>query len=1130
MEEISLIIDEAKLKKMTDEMLDKDVTWSMTSVSTLIDEDFLQSPEKIVLSLHKFPAIVFNDDDIEERTSRWVNKCIKKFNPYARYGVENWKNPHAKIFYIRRQKEPGRPKEEIYSNSKIVQVIKTFWELGHEHKFITKIVPDYANTGLLWSLSVFIRSLVIWERVHDFQLGIESYQQKINLTAPIITFPGIEEYDVFSIIYEPVHGIIYTNSKKEKRYGYVQKELTNDEVEFLKLFVEEIKVRLNYPDQIRRWEIDVKFYENIFPFKKKYSNDFSNSLDKSNKSVNGLNESKEHNLNIFDVQSPIRPYDEEGDNSNMDGNIGVTFDDCNITVEDEVAGVATQIKDNVTYEGNVLTNQNGEGLSKILEISPMLQKVMTVKFIDFVVNSSVRYGIEKYVCYANLSSVNHCFSDSINKSTERKTFHEACQNPKWVEAMNLEIEALFRNNTYVLVDLPPGRKAIGCKWIWKIKYKSSDEIDRYKARLVANGVGQREGIDYEETFSHVVKMLTVRCLIALSVQNNWPLFQLDVNNAFLYGDLKEEVYMELPHGYYDKNETKVCKLVKSLYGLKQAPRQWNEKLTTTLIENGFVQSKNDYSLYVKKKYCLELLSEYGFLACKLVATPLQQNVMLSYEESKSDKFLSNMTEYKKSAYAFSLSISLYCSLKGTSDQFYKGVDGLLPARLYCDSSCAISIAENLVFHEKTKHFEIDLHLVRKKVPDGIIKVLKVASASNVADVFTKGLGIAQHNEFCKKLRLVYQSSGAEVNYPALYKLAYSQPRVEAMNLEIEALFRNNTYVLVDLPLRRKAIGCKWIWKIKYKSSCEIDRYKVRLVANGFGQREGIDYEETFSHVVKMVTVRCLIALSVPFNDIFIAILVYVDDIMVTENNENEIDKFKKFLSSKFMIKDMGLLKYFLGIEVLENENGLCLSQRKYCLELLSEYGLLACKPTATPLLQNVMLSYKESESDKFLSNMTECQKVFGKLIYLYITRLDISYVVHCLSQHMHASLQSHFTAALKKQATIYRSLVESEYRCLASTTCEIIWVIKVLKDLGLDGLLPRHLYCDSSSAISIARNLVFHEKTKHFEIDLHLVREKVSDGIVKVLKVASDSNVADVFTKGLSIAQHNEFCKKTQAC
>ncbi|GKD02238.1 hypothetical protein Tco_1177212, partial [Tanacetum coccineum] len=225
-------------------------------------------------------------------------------------------NPHAKIFYIRKQKEPGKPKEEVYSNSKIIQVIKTYWELGHEHKFITEIVarranecivsitepdyknlnknniedmyllimngkvPNYAETGLLWSLSVFIRSSVIWESVHDFQLGIESYQQKVNLTVPTISFPGVEKHKMFSIIYEPVHGIIYKNSKKEKRvmrhleihkfcdatlnrvleglksynndvkYGYVQRELTNDEVEYLKLFEEEIEVSIVETDKV----------------------------------------------------------------------------------------------------------------------------------------------------------------------------------------------------------------------------------------------------------------------------------------------------------------------------------------------------------------------------------------------------------------------------------------------------------------------------------------------------------------------------------------------------------------------------------------------------------------------------------------------------------------------------------------------------------------------------------------------------------------------------------------------------------------------------------------------------------------------------------------------------------------
>ncbi|GJX55914.1 retrovirus-related pol polyprotein from transposon TNT 1-94 [Tanacetum coccineum] len=296
---------------------------------SLINQDLLylkkgrSGPKKIVLSLHKFPVIIFNNYDIEERTSRWVNKCVKKFNPYARYGVEHWKNPHAKIFYIKKQKEPRKPKEEVYSNSKIIQVIKTYLELGHEHKFITEIVarranecimsitkpdyknlnkndtediyllimigkvPDYAETGLLWSLSVFIISLVIWERVHDFQLGIESYQQMVNLTAPTISFPGVKKHKMFSIIYEPMHRIIYKNSKKEKKvmryseihkfcdatlirvleglksynndvkYGYVQRELTNDEVEYLKLFEEEIEVRLKYHNQMRRWEMHV---------------------------------------------------------------------------------------------------------------------------------------------------------------------------------------------------------------------------------------------------------------------------------------------------------------------------------------------------------------------------------------------------------------------------------------------------------------------------------------------------------------------------------------------------------------------------------------------------------------------------------------------------------------------------------------------------------------------------------------------------------------------------------------------------------------------------------------------------------------------------------------------------------
>ncbi|GKB71532.1 ribonuclease H-like domain-containing protein [Tanacetum coccineum] len=401
------------------------------------------------------------------------------------------------------------------------------------------------------------------------------------------------------------------------------------------------------------------------------------------------------------------------------------------------------------------------------------QKTLPVKFSDFVVSSNVRYGLKKYACYANLFSVNYCFSTTLNKSVEPNSYIDSCKNENWVTAINQEIEALHRNNTRVVADFPVGRKAI-------------------------------------------VKMVTVRYLIGLVVFNNWPLYQLDVNNAFLYSDLHEEVYMSLPPGYYDKNETKVCRFVKSLYGLKQAPRQWNEKLTCALIENGFIQSKNDYSLYVKGK---------------------------------------------------------------------KGI--------------------------------------------------------------------------------------------------------------------------------------------------------------------------------------------------FTALLVCVDDIDVTGNNHAEIEKFKQFLSLKFMIKDIGKLKYFMGIEVLENQNGVYLSQRKYCLELLSDYGLLACKPAATQLQQNIVFSFKESEKD---------------------------------NRHMHAPLQSHFAAGLRvlrylKQAPgtgihFYKcnkislhAFSDADWaKCPKSRKC-------VSEDLDVEGLFPVNLFCDSSFAIQITSNLVFHEKTKHFETDLHLVRGKVSSGVIKTVKI-----------------------------
>ncbi|GJX39143.1 ribonuclease H-like domain-containing protein [Tanacetum coccineum] len=431
--------------------------------------------------------------------------------------------------------------------------------------------------------------------------------------------------------------------------------------------------------------------------------------------------------------------------------------DCLSLEEDSATHIGYNIlsKGNVQDENPDLNDIAPSGDHNLEEGQPRVRRSsrptkMPAKLNDFMLDSKLKYGIEKHVNYSKLNTVNYCFATTLNKSVEPTTYYDAVKDVRWIEAMNNEIEALIRNNTWTLTDLPIGRKSIDNKWLYKIKYKASGQVDKFKARVVAKRFSQREGIDFDETFSPMVKMVTIRCLICIVVSNDWPLFQLDVNNGFLYDDLNEDIYMSLPLGFECSDKTKVCKLNKALYGLKQAPRQWNAKLTTVLAEHGYVQSKFDYSLYIK------------------------------------------------------------------------------------------------------------------------------------------------HSD-----------------------------------------------------------------------------------------------------------------------DVFVALLVYVDDFIITGNSLDEIEKFKLFLKSKFMIKDLGVMKYFLGIEVLGNSNGICITQRKYCLELIHEFGLLAAKPVTTPLPENYVLAVDESESDKFLKNIFEYQKLLGKLIYLTHTRPDISYVVHCLSQHMHAPLQSHLKVALR---------------------------------------------------------------------------------------------------------------------
>jgi len=308
-------------------------------------------------------------------------------------------------------------------------------------------------------------------------------------------------------------------------------------------------------------------------------------------------------------------------------------------------------------------------------------------------SSKVKYPLNSVLSYNKLSPSYTSFVMSISSHVEPNTYSEAVKYDCWREAIHREISALESNQTWEIVVLPKDKTVIGCKWVFKIKYKTDESIERYKARLVAKGYTQTEGIDYLETFSPVAKMTTIRLLPSLASIYNWELKHLNINNAFLHGELKEDVYMVAPPGLTSIQPGQVCKLKKALYGLKQASREWFAKLSNFLISAGYTQSMNDHSLFInsskrsfttilvyvddivlagnykeeidrirealnktfkikdlwdlryflgleverskkgiminQRKYALELLKDAGLLACKLAITPMDNLVKIS---------------------------------------------------------------------------------------------------------------------------------------------------------------------------------------------------------------------------------------------------------------------------------------------------------------------------------------------------------------------------------------------------------------------------------------------------------------------------------------------------------------------
>ncbi|XP_019151774.1 PREDICTED: uncharacterized protein LOC109148479 [Ipomoea nil] len=435
------------------------------------------------------------------------------------------------------------------------------------------------------------------------------------------------------------------------------------------------------------------------------------------------------------------------------------------------------------------------------------------------------FPIYKFISYDRLSPSYNAFITCLSSVSAPKSVKEALSNPGWRQAMVDEMAALHSSGTWELVPLP--------------KVGPNGQVDRLKARLVAKGYTQVFGIDYTDTFSPVAKIASVRIFLSMAAVHHWPLHQLDIKNAFLHGDLEEEVYMEQPPGFVAQGESNlVCKLKRSLYGLKQYPRAWFGRFSIVVQNFGLNRSKVDYSVFYRH-------------------------------------------QHGKSIY----------------------------------------------------------------------------------------------------------------------------------------------------------------------------------------------------------------------------LVVYVDDIVITGDDVEGIQLLKQHLFQHFETKDLGKLKYFFGIEVAQSKQGICISQRKYALDILEDTG--------TGLLYKdhgnlEIIGYTDAD----WAGAWDRKSTSGCCIFLGGNLI---------------SWKS------KKQNIIARSSAEAEYRSMAVGTCELLWLKNLLTELQIFTKESMKLICDNQAALHIASNPVFHQRTKHIEIDCHFVRDKVNSGDITTSFIGSNNQLADIFTKALRSHRIEYICNKLGA-
>nr|ABB47537.2 retrotransposon protein, putative, unclassified [Oryza sativa Japonica Group] len=468
---------------------------------------------------------------------------------------------------------------------------------------------------------------------------------------------------------------------------------------------------------------------------------------------------------------------------------------------------------------------------------------------------------------------------------------------------------------------------------------------------------------------------------------------------------------------------------------------------------------------------------------------------------------------------------------------------------------------------------------------------------------------------------------AEMEEPLSYREATGEPAwVNAMNKELEAIEKNKTWSLCMLPAGHKAIGLKWVFKLKKNTAGEVIKHKARLVANGYVQQQGVDFDEVFAPVARLDTVRAILAVAadrrwqVHHLDVKSAFLngdleeeVYVSQLegFVEKGKEHlvyelskalyglrqaprawntrldrsmkelgfsrpsEITAFKQQMMGEFEISDLGLLTYYLGIEVLQGTDGIAIKQAAYARKILTQFGMLDCNSTSIPIEHRSQL-HKVAEGSTV--DPTEYRRVIGCLRYLLHTQPDLSYAVGVVSKFMEQLTVMHFKAvkqilrylkgtincglmfsggndaveitgftdsdlagdsddrrstsgmafyfnsslvswSSQKQKTVALSSCEAEFMAATAAACQALWLRGLLIEMIGAEARPVKLYVDNKSAIALMKNPVFHGRSKHIDTRYHFIRECVESGKIQIEFVRTEEQRADALTKGLPAAR-----------